>query len=341
MDRNKVERFFKDKCTPAEIEEVREWFQTPEGQVFLKERLDRDILQLQEEHIKPMTSEIRSQKMWDLIETGTASMGKQGYGSSSRSTSYWQATAAILLLLTATMFYVWNQVPIQDEMAAQPLSYATGDDQQKVLTLSDGTQIRLNSNAQVQIPADFNQSTREVRLRGEAFFEVSHDEAKPFIVHTAWATIKDLGTAFNVRAIPDNRKVQVAVTDGKVSVWSEKQTEEKATELTEGQFGHFDLQKGILQIEQFSTSNYLSWINGRLTYDGAHLEQVSRQLGRMYEVSFAYSDYSLKKLSVTADFERKSLEKVLEVIAMTLRIDYRIDEEKVIWLQGNHHSTKR
>lgn len=217
-----------------------------------------------------------------------------------------------------------------------------GDNQQRALTLSDGTKIRLNSNAQIWIPEDFDRSTREVTLEGEAFFEVSHDEEKPFTVHTARATIKDLGTAFNVRAAPDNQNVQVAVTDGKVSVWSDWQTEEKATELIEGQFGQLDLKSKTLQVDRFNVNNYLSWMNGRLQYDGARLDKVSLQLGRMFDVSFTYADRSLRRLTLETDFERKSLKKILEVIAMTLHIDYRIDMKedgkRVTWLQKDQLS---
>src|SRR5699024_11107339 len=121
---------------------------------------------------------------------------------------YWKATAAVILLLVAGMFYVWHQAPLQEgEATEQPISYTTGDNQQTALTLSDGTKIRLNSNAQIWIPEDFNHSTREVTLEGEAFFEVSDDDEKPFTVHTVRATIKDLGTAFNVRAMPDKQNV--------------------------------------------------------------------------------------------------------------------------------------
>lgn len=344
MDPNKVENFFKDRCTPAEIEEVKEWFKTPEGQAYLKEKLDQDISHLQDDRIKPMTSEIRSEKMWDVIEAGVEPGEKYSFGSPSdrKPASYWSMAAAVILLLISVMFYVWNQVPVEkDEAASQPVTYTTGDNQQRALTLSDGTEIRLNNNAQIWIPEDFDQETREVTLEGEAFFEVSDDAEKPFTVHTNRATVKDLGTAFNVRVMPDKQNVQVAVTDGKVSVWSDRQTEEKATNLTQGQFGHLDLKKGTLRIDQFSVNNYLSWMNGRLKYDGAQLDKVSMQLGHIFDVSFAYSSHSLKELTVTTDFEHKSLEEVLEVISTTLHIDYRIDGDKITWLQGDHSSNKK
>src|SRR5690625_1217478 len=254
MDPNKVERFFKDQCTSTEIEEVKKWFKTPRGQAYLKEKLDQDISHLQNDRIKPMTSDIRSGKMWDVIEAGVDSQDKYRLGSSSdrTSTSYWSTAAAVIILLVSVLLYVWQQLPLkEDESSTQPVTYTAGDHQQRALTLSDGTKIRLNSNAQIWIPEDFDQSSREVTLEGEAFFEVSEDDEKPFIVHTARATIKDLGTAFNIRAVPDNQNVQVAVTNGKVSVWSDRQTEEKATELIEGQFGHLNFERKTLQVDQF------------------------------------------------------------------------------------------
>ncbi|MCW9705311.1 FecR family protein [Fodinibius salsisoli] len=338
MDRRKVENFFKDQCTPEEVEEVKEWLKTPEGQAFLEERLDQDIGHLKDGDIKPMTSEIRSETMWDVIEGETQPEDKYSHDSKRTFSSYGQVAAAVILLLVSVTYYAWIQNPEPEKNVSQPITYVTGSDQQKALTLSDGTKIRLNSNAKVEIPADFNQSTREVMLEGEAFFKVGEDDEKPFVVHTDRATVKDLGTAFNVRAIPGKQNVQVAVTDGKVSIWSDQQAEETATQLTEGQFGHLDLQKETLQIERFGVNNYLSWMNGRLAYDQARLDQVSRQLSRIYNVSFSFSDDRLKKLTVSTNFERKSLKKVLEVISMTLRINYQLKGEEVVWLQQNQNA---
>lgn len=331
MDRRKVENFFKDQCTPEEVGEVKEWLKTPEGRAFLERRLDQDIRHLQDGDIKPLTSEVRSKKMWDIIENETQPGDTVSHRPKRKFSSYRQVAVVIALLLVSTTYYAWYQASMPKKNTSQPVTYVAESNQQKALTLRDGTKIRLNSNAKIRIPADFNQSTREVKLQGEAFFEVEHEDEKPFIVHTERATVKDLGTAFNVRALPGDPNIQVAVTDGKVSLWSDDQGEEKATRLTQGQFGHLDLQKGILQIEQFGVNNYLSWMNGRLTYDKARLDQVSRQLSRIYGVSFSYSNSSLRELTVTTDFERKSVEKVLEVIAMTLHIDYRITGQKVIW----------
>lgn len=343
MDRNKVEKFFRNSCTPAEIEEVLAWFRTGEGQTFLRKKLDQDTRLLQDERIKPLVSEIRSKKIWGVIDTGMEPTDKHNYQfRRKRAGSYWQAAAIILVMLASTVFYVWQQGPVKEVAeAGKPALYAAGSDKQKALTLSDGTRIRLNSNARIRIPEGYGRSSREITLEGEAYFEVVHNEQKPFVIHTSRATIKDLGTAFNVRALPDEQNVQVAVTEGKVSVWSDRQTEEEATELIPGQFGYLDLTRRTMQVDQFGVDNYLSWMNGRMKFDQAPLDKVSMQLGRIYDVSFRYSDDTLRQRSLTTDFSRGSLEKTLEVISLTLRIDYRMDANKVIWLQKEYEANKK
>lgn len=343
MDRQKVEKFFKDQCTPAEIKEVKAWLKTREGQAYLNKKLDRDIAHLQDDRIRPMTSEIRSEKMWDQIEAGITSAVEYKIPPERKRISHWQATAAVILLLIVTLFSMWSYSGMlrQKEESSSPITYVTDANQQQSLTLSDGTQIRLNSNTKIWIPQDYYQQSREIRLKGEAYFEVVHNEDKPFVVHTSRATIKDLGTAFNVQAVPGEQNVQVAVTEGKVAIRSGKQAGSKSVELTQGQFGYLDLQKNTFRIDQFSVRNYLSWMNGRLQFESASLQNVSRQLSRIYDISFAYSDKKLRPLSLTADFERGTLRKALEVVAMTLNIDYKIEGTEVIWLSETHKAIEK
>src|SRR5699024_3373461 len=196
MEQNKVEKFFKNQCTPAEVEEVKAWFKTPEGQAYLDERLDQDIAYLQENRIKPLTSEIRSGKMWDQIESGITPADDYRYRPDRKHTSSWRAAAAVVLLLFTALFSVWSYlgIPGKEEQPSPPITYVTDANQQKSLMLSDGTKMRLNSKTKIWIPRDYNQQTREVKLQGEAYFEVVHNKEKPFVVHTPQATIKDLGT---------------------------------------------------------------------------------------------------------------------------------------------------
>ncbi|MDR8392699.1 FecR domain-containing protein [Aliifodinibius sp. S!AR15-10] len=342
MDLEKVERFFKGACTPEEVDEVLDWFGKPEGQAFLEKKLNHDIDLLKDDHIKPLMSEVRSDEMWSSIEKDVDLFEKKSHTYSSKRaySTYWKVAAAVLVMFISALFIAenWAISPEPKQAETQPILYKAESDQQKMLSLSDGTQIRLNSNAEVMISEDYGRENREVTLKGEAYFEVIHNEEKPFVIHTPGASIKDLGTAFNVRALPGKENVQVAVTEGKVSMWSDQQTEQEATELTPGQFGYIDLEKRTIQVDEFSINNYLSWMNGRLKFNEAPLHKVSEQLNRIFDLSFSYSDEALKKLPLSADFQYDSPDKVLEVISMVLHINYQMDGKKVVWSREKNNS---
>src|SRR5699024_4879343 len=145
--RQKAEFFFKNQCTPAEVEEVKAWFKTPEGQAYLDERLDRDIAHLQEDHIEPLTSEIRSGKMWDQIEAGITSADKYKFRPGRCRTSHWQAAAAVVLLLFVAMFSVWSYLgtPGKQTQPSPPITYVPYANQHKTITMSSDTVIRPTS----------------------------------------------------------------------------------------------------------------------------------------------------------------------------------------------------
>lgn len=341
MDHNQIIRFFDNKCSVEETKQVLEWFATEEGQRYL----DSDFQLLQEKHITPLPMG-DSEEVWGKIEAGMEKK-TDGVFFKSQTTRYWQAAAAIAIIIFSSFWLVQNQqtfFPEQEEQLAkaQPIHYRTGDHQQKILTLQDGTQIRLNSNAQIWIPRHPSDSSRDVTLQGEAYFEVVHNSERPFTIHTRNVTIRDIGTAFNVRALPNESNVQIAVKEGKVAVTTDLPTVKKAKELTSGQFAYVDLHRKAIHIDSMGVSNYMSWMTGRLTFNQATLEEVSRQLGRIYNISFSYSNDWPKRMTLTTDFERKPLKKVLEIISLTLHIQYRMQGQNVVWIKKNSsHKNKK
>jgi ferric-dicitrate binding protein FerR (iron transport regulator) len=334
LDQQIVEKFFNDTCTVEEAERIVEWFATTEGQAYLAKRLDEDAALLQNERIKPLLPEVDSAPLWSSIEAGVglAKKHKALFYPRRKVASYWYAATIILVVCTLSIFFVLKHYP-SDQIAKnkQPSHFYTNAQQQQTLTLSDGTQIRLNSNSRLWISARYGQKMREITLKGEAYFEVNHNPSKPFVIHTHGAVIKDLGTAFDVRAVPDENNVQVAVKSGKVSIRSSKASEAQPVELTGGHFGYLNLETDSIAIGAFGIQNYLSWMNGRFIVDDAPLWKVSKQLSRIYNVSFEYSSASLKGMQLSADFKRGSLKKALDVISLTLSINYHIKNHRVVW----------
>lgn len=331
MKRDLAEKFFDNNCTDEEAREILHWLSTPEGQSYLETKIEEDISLLQDERIRALVPEAKSEQMWSEVKNSLGYGSKYQQAERKKYVLHWRSVAAVFIILTSSMFYFWSQSSTPEE-APEPVHYAAGENQQRVITLGDGSEIRLNSNSEIWISGTFGESTREVKLNGEAYFEVIHDENKPFVIHTSNASVKDLGTAFNVRAFPDEDNVQVAVMEGKVTLWSEEQTEEEAAELNPGQFGYLSLADHSIEIDEFENNNYLSWMNGRMEFEDMPLRKVSKQLSRIYDgVSFEYANQQMKELVLSSTFERKSLEKALEVIALTLEIDYVREGDIIRW----------
>src|SRR5699024_3503812 len=157
--------------------------------------------------------------------------------------------------------------------------------------------------------------------------------------------------------------VQVAVVEGKVSLKKEGAKESASALLTRNNFGLLDLDdssitieqvhaanykswasnhlvysgeslaKDSITIEQVHAANYKSWASNHLVYSGESLAKVSRQLERLYDAKISFATADLKKLKLTADFERNNLETTIQTIANTFDIQYRINGRSVTWIE--------
>lgn len=131
---------------------------------------------------------------------------------------YWYYLAASLLLITGLWWVSPRLTPTDTKV--QQLVLKSGAGEQKQVKLPDGTAIWLGPLSSVSYPAQFTDTLREVSLSGEAFFEVAHEEKRPFVVNTAGTTTRVLGTTFNIESYPDQHDVKVTLLTGKVRVKS-------------------------------------------------------------------------------------------------------------------------
>lgn len=347
MNKEVLEKYFNGIYSVEEAEQVVEWLSTDEGQAYLSDKFDEDVELLKNEKIKPMLPALDSKRMWSRVskEVGPASRRtlpvRRGHAS-----SYWYVAAMVFLVCGLSIFFYEKFVPVdKTSQEKQAMYFSTNAQQQKEITLSDGTAIRLNNNSQLWISATYGQPQRDVTLKGEAYFEVTHNTAKPFVIHTNGILIKDLGTAFNVRALPGKNNVQVAVESGKVSILSEenlstnsREAKPRPIKLTGGQYAYLNLETDSFEVSEFQVENYLNWMSDQLKFDRAPLVKASEQLSHIYNVTFSYASDSLKTMHFSASFEAESLKRTLAVIALTLSIGYQIKGDHVIWKEEGKNS---
>lgn len=347
IDPELLKKYFRRQCTPEEAKKVLAWFRTPEGMRYLEKHIDnyneiiRDITKSDSGLGEPADSEEIYTGIQRRIseETGNRKTDRVHQLNINRHKNrgrFWLNAAAVVLVMVFAAATYWSIEPwgaVEQSNESMAIVYATEHEQHKLLTLTDGTTVRLNENSSLTITEDYNRDTRRVKLNGEAFFDVSNNPELPFEVVADIGFISVIGTQFNVK-IDNSRNVQVAVLEGKVA-FSGEEYEGSSAILTKGYFGVYDFGSHETTIEESPVQNYISWINGTLVFDDAQLWKISRQLRWLYGTSFQFEDEEIRDLRLYASFPKDDVEEVLSIIASTLEIDYKLEANEVKWIWSN------
>ncbi|MBE5321602.1 FecR domain-containing protein [Pedobacter sp. MR2016-19] len=215
--------------------------------------------------------------------------------------------AAAVFLITTIGITIWK---LNTKVASEnQVTVVTGSTQQKRITLSDGSVVLLGPSAKLCYPKTFASNSRHIVLKeGEAFFDIAHQEKRPFTVHTsAGVDIKVLGTSFKVKAYQGNKQLEVAVVTGKVAVSNQKGN---LATLVKDEFLTYDKNDGRAAIRKIKASAFIEF-----AFDGANLDQVITKLQYVYSIKILLNDITLGKLKTTASFNSKqSPEEILDII---------------------------
>lgn len=335
MDLNIVEKYFANQASPSQRHRVLEWFETHDGKHYLKKRVDKDYDLLNNHDLHSQVPELDSEMLYNSIQN---QIQKQSCVLSFKRTDWLgyavKAAAAVMVIFTASVFTVTHQQYVEEQVVEpEPVVFQTEDEQHRTITLGDGTMVRMNSNSEIVVSADFLQGTREITLYGEAYFDVEHHSEQPFIVHANQSSIEVFGTAFNVRSLSEEDNVQVAVMEGRVlfNDVSQENTEQHSVTLSKDQYGYLDLYNRTMNVDELAIENYLVWKSGRFVFEELTLQQVCTQLNRIYRVECSFKDEEISEYHLTANFSNESLEKTLSVIALSLDIEFEKDGDQVLW----------
>ncbi len=194
------------------------------------------------------------------------------------------------------------------------------------VTLSDGTHIWLNAQSELEYPVAFS-SVRNVKLKGEAYFEVKHNDHSPFIVHSGYVQVKVLGTKFNVSAYNSN-KILVTLVKGKVAVAAPSGNET----LHVGD--QVQISNGDIMKRQVDTETYISWVDGTYEFDDVPMEDIMKQLSSWYNVKIVFASPDLSNIRFTgAIFRNSSLGYTFELIQKISNLSFQKDNGEIIVTQ--------
>jgi len=203
--------------------------------------------------------------------------------------------------------------------------------QKMKLTLSDGSTVVLNAGSKIRYPKTFNQKTRNVTLlNGEAFFDVKHDDEKPFVVETPGTQTQVLGTTFNVQAYQEFKEVKVTVVSGKVAVKEAGAGEQKPVLLLPDEQVIVNTATGYQAKKHVNANESTGWMQGKFIFRNETLINVALILQNSYNVKIEFNKETTKEIRFTANFSSTdSLEKILFAIAKANGLTYSIKDKIV------------
>lgn len=244
----------------------------------------------------------------------------------------WVAAAAVILMMSFTGYYFYSNKttsPIQTPDHQLSLNPAV-----KKIILSDGSVVILNKGSKLEYPATFTKENREVYLTGEAYFDIKHDAAKPFLVHTGNLTTRVLGTAFNIKSnIQGSQLIEVTVSRGKVAVSSPKET---LAVLLPNQKISYNSNSGAYRKESANASSTTLWKEEDLTIDNLTMEEAIKKIEERYATSIELSSSNIMNCRFTAHFlNTTDLEQVIKVICKLNQLEYSVNDKGVYTLSGN------
>lgn len=202
------------------------------------------------------------------------------------------------------------------------------------VALSDGTKVMLNSGSTFKYPVNFiNGKNRKVFLQGEAFFDVAHDKAHPFIVEANSLDIEVLGTTFNVANYSEDLTTEVVLVDGSVKLEANEDPENtEQTILTPGHKGIFEKEAQYIETKEVNTSIYIAWTNGYVVFRESPFDNILKKLERFYNVKIINTNAELgkEKFNATIDVENEDIEMVLEYFNKLYDIQFEVINNEVV-----------
>jgi ferric-dicitrate binding protein FerR (iron transport regulator) len=218
---------------------------------------------------------------------------------------------------------LWWLLGRRDTGLTESLHYVTANGQIENITLPDGSLVALNAGSTLDATAGFGGKERRVKLSGEAFFQVQSDRNKPFLVDAAGATVRVVGTKFNVRAYPSSPSVVTSVAEGKVEFFTNPQNK---VQLTPGMEGTLEKAAEKISTRPINAAKVANWQQGILAFENAPLGEALETIGRHYKVSVKIED-NIEGKQLFSTFENEPLKEVVKTLNLTYALDFKIEND--------------
>ena len=242
----------------------------------------------------------------------------------------WLKVAAVLLVIVGLGFVI---LQVTKPLYGSYITISNPPGKIQTITLPDSSKLSLNASTEIRYKKSFAKN-RKIELKGEAFFDVAHDAAHPFVIEAGGLQTTVVGTSFNVKAYESDDKTIISVITGRVKIANNSKT---AAVLGPAMQFQFERQNKTSTITAIDTSLVTAWKKGRLHFEGESFADIARSLEQWYGIKIMFNNPTMRHCRYYMNFDNSdSLEKILSSMAELTGMNYSIDKpSNTITLSGN------
>lgn len=332
VDKPLIRKFIAGACSDIELLAVNHYLELPEGQALFNEVLKAQWEEAEDFHLDDQVLDKWKKQLYDQIGMPHADDAELRVPKRINFFMRYAAVWIIAILGIATYAALnWNREPNPQNKIAEVIEEKVNPyGRRSSFLLSDSTRVYLGAGSKLSYARRFSGNQRMVRLSGEAYFEVTKNPAKPFVIYTGAIRTMVLGTSFKINAF-EGKPLTVSVTTGKVRV-DQMLANQQPKELGLLTPGHMlSYHKGKLTAGTMSVTDTEKWKNGLLVFNATPLHELVSEIGRWYNVPVTIKRKSLSNipLSVTLD-ANVSINKLLDGLSMVGNFRYKLKNGQVV-----------
>jgi len=329
--KNLLRKYISQHCSPEELEELKKVMQLPHAKQLFDEVISEGFRGLEPEQ-DPDRPELEEKLQQFQLRLHQQSLEKpaleNGMARSLKRRKYYYPMAAVWLVFVLGLgFYgllKYKEKPALKELHMAMRTVANPLGQRSKIILPDSSAVYLGAGSKLRMPDHFAGNTREVELEGEAFFQVTKNPKKPFIIHTGSVQTKVLGTSFKIEAFR-NMPLTVSVATGKVRVddYAGHAAGRSLAVLMPGQ--KITYQHNFAVAGLVDAADVASWKDAKLVFHQRKLKEITRELERWYAVSIAYENGNKAEESISVTLQADvPLNSIMKVLSATGHFKYTI-----------------
>jgi hypothetical protein len=246
--------------------------------------------------------------------------------------NYYLKLAASFFIFISLIFYMYSEFrnqPVLPEITTSEIFKENPAGQKSKITLPDGSIVWLNGASSLKYNSDFNDSLRQVSLEGEAYFEVAHNPAVPFLVETGNLVTTALGTAFNVEAYSSEKDVKVSLLQGKVRVEPGNFRQDSII-LSPGYQAVYHKNDQSITGNSFDSESVVGWKDGKLVFRKAEYAEVMAKLERWYGIKIITEGSPEKAWRLSTVYQDEVLVNILKNLRFGKEFQYELKKNELI-----------